>query len=160
MNLPLAIVSVKSRRTGREYYVGVPSADTDMATDGLLVLTSKEKKEIFLCMALAEEYPLGPDEASRRCAIRLQEKLRRSDLAPVLLNLEEPAIKATWQDGRSFKVPAAQAHWRDSEFSSWRFAFTDIYDEDDFADPVSELSCEEFIATGGVIIDSRNENGG
>jgi hypothetical protein len=142
MTLPLSILLVRSRRTGRQYYVGIPSADVDYVTDGLLVLTSKEKNEIVLTMATSEEYSLGLEEAGRRCATRLQEKLRREDLAAVVLNLDIPALKAVWR-GRGG--------------SAWRFAFTDIYDPGDFADPVSALSHKEYVSSGGVVTDLRNE---
>jgi len=143
MNYPLAIIQVKSRKSGRKYFVGIPSADVDSATDGLLVLSSKEKNELVLCMATAEEYLLGPDEACRRCAIRIQAKLGRDDLAPVLSDLDEPARKLAWRGGLS---------------SSWKFAFIDIYDHDDFADPVSELTCQDYLSSGGVITDLRSQN--
>jgi hypothetical protein len=145
MNLPLAIIRVKSRTTGREYHVGVPSADCDYITDGLLVLTSKEKNEIVLCMSTGEEYPLGPNEGCQRCAIRIQDKLQRSDLAPVLSGLKEQARKGVWRGGKHM---------------SWGFAFTDIFDPDDFSDPVSDVTCEAFLSSGGVITDLRHENPG
>src|ERR1044071_7200278 len=138
MDFPLAIVLVKSRTSGREYCVGIPSADVDYVTDGLFVLTSREKNEIVLCMATAEEYPLGPDEGCRRCAIRLRNRLRRDDLAPVLSGFDEPARKSVWRAGQS---------------SPWGFAFSDIYNQDDYADPVSALTCERFLSSGGVITD-------
>ncbi|MCD6051624.1 MAG: hypothetical protein K0Q55_3033 [Verrucomicrobia bacterium] len=141
MNYPLAIVQVKSRKSGRKYFVGIPSADVDYVTDGLLVLTSKEKIELVLCMATKEEYPLGPVEACRRCAIRSQAKLGRDDLAPVLSNFDEPARKLASLG---------------SLFLSWNYAFVDIYYQDDFADPVSELTCEGFLSSGGLITDLRD----
>jgi hypothetical protein len=93
-------------------------------------------------MANKEEYPLGPDEACRRCVTRMQTKLKRDDLAPVIMSL---------------KVRARGLVWLAGLFTSRKFAFVDIYNPNGFADPVSDFSCEDFLSYGGIITDLRSE---
>jgi hypothetical protein len=142
MTLPLSILRVRSRRNGVEFVVGIPSADVDYATDGLLVLTSTEKDELILCMATSEEYALGPDVGARRRAARLREQSGRTDLVPATASFDTPANPAVWSGGTH---------------PPCRFAFIDIFDPSGLADPVAPLSCKEFVDAGGQITDLRNE---
>ena len=134
MNFPIQIIKVKSRSTGKEYHIAFPQADTDMATDGLFILVSKEKEEIQLHMASGDEYPLGPHQGAQLRAKRENEKNQRNDLVAASVDLSTPA------DSRS----------------CCRFAYHDAMDESEHADAIERISVEEFRAQGGRLEDLRH----
>jgi hypothetical protein len=131
MNLPIQIIRVKSRGTGKEYHIAYPSADTDMATDGLFILVSKEKEEVQLHMAASDEYPLGPLDGAVLRAEKENQKNDRSDLVAVSVDLSTPS----------------------KTFGLGRFAYHDIFDENEHSDAIERVSVSEFTINGGVIED-------
>ena len=133
MNLPIQIIKVRSRSTGKEYHTAFPQADTDMATDGLFILVSKDKEEIQLHMASSDEYPLGPYEGAKIRAARENKNNNRSDLVAASVDLN---TMATYR-------------------SCSRYAYHDKHDEDGHADALERVSVEDFMAGGGEINDLR-----
>jgi len=133
MNLPIQIVKVRSRSTRKEYHTAFPQADTDMATDGLFILTSKEREEIQLHMASGKEYSLGPYQGAQVRAKLENEKQHRNDLAATSLDLSEPA------ENRSCCL----------------FAFYDVFDQSGHADASEKITTVEFLARGGLLKDLR-----
>ncbi|MGJ8674236.1 hypothetical protein [Rubritalea sp.] len=133
MELPIQIVKVKSRSTGTEYYSAFPQADTDMATDGLLIVISRETNEIQLHLASAEQYPLGPYDGAKSCAMIQNNKHARSDLRASSIDIEAPSYSS----------------------SNCNFAFHDILELAGHADVIESLTVDEFIRIGGTLHDYR-----
>lgn len=104
-----------------------------MATDGLLILVSKDREEIQLHLASSEEYRLGPFLAAVRRARAENEKNGRNDLVAAEVNLDMPSLPG----------------------SVTRFAFHDIMCAGGYSDPIAEMSIEDFKLRGGIIEDRR-----
>ena len=133
MNVPIEIQKVRSRESNREYYLATPSADTDMATDGVILLASKIKKEIQILYVSAEDYPLGPYKGAEHRAEEENAIENRDDLAPVGIDLKSKSL---------FEHIG-------------RFAYFDIHDTQDRADPIEHISIDDYLKIGGVVIDKR-----
>jgi hypothetical protein len=133
VELPIALYIVRSRTTMQTYVLANPSGDTDMVTDGLILLASVEQNELHILYAAEDEYSLGPYAATTLRARRENAKLNRHDLRPVSLDMN--AISTTLRC-----VP---------------FAFHDLI-ADGYADAIRELSIQEFTSNGGTVLDRRS----
>ncbi len=131
---PVQIYRVRSRSTAEVYFLGNPSADTDMVTDGLLLLASPQRKEIHLIYADTDEYSLGPFDGAVQRANRENEVQKRNDLVAVGI---DPAM------------PSANAE-------VCKYAFHDVVN-DGYADAIETLELDEFLSEGGTIVDRRSE---
>ena len=130
---PLKLFRVRSRSRGNEYVLAIPSADTDMATDGLILLASQSRNEIHICYASRDEYELGPYPGSIRRANREGTAQQRTDLAGVRI---DPREASAIKPGIGFALHGLVA--------------------DGYADVVAEISVVDYIAGGGTIVDARN----
>ena len=110
----------------------MPSADTDMATDGVLLLASNHTSEIHIHFAAPDEYTLGPFEGAALRAERENERQERSDLVAI--------------------ASCGPAHAQSAKF---KFSFIDIY-SGSYADPIETLKVDDYLKDGGNIIDHRN----
>ena len=126
--LPIKIYEVASRETGAVYHLAWPSADTDMATDGVVVLAGADGREIQVHKANKEEYDLGSEEGGRRLAARERGRQGRDDLR---------LVRAADPDG-TLGGP---------------FAFYDLL-SGGTADVVAPVSHEAFVARAGRLVDA------
>lgn len=134
MKYPIEIVRVKSRNTGKIYCIAYPSADVDYVTEGLIILVSTERDEIQLHDADKDEYNMGPHEAGVIRAKKENEKQNRIDLRAVGIDLNTPS-----------KI------WR----AVGSYAYHDIHDESGHADAIKLIGVENFLKSGGIILDKR-----
>lgn len=133
MNFPVKLYRVRSRSTKNEYVLATPSADTDMATDGVILLASYSRKEIHICCASDDEYELGPYHGTIRRASRENEAQGRDDLAGIAIDTGE--ISTVTPD--------------------IGFAFHDVV-SNGYADVIDDVSIDVFLAEGGRIVDARS----
>ena len=88
MRIEGSITWLRSRTTGKEFPTFVFRADTDMATEGLIALTSTGRPEVVLTMMTGDEWSADDDS---RTAERVNRELGRSDLRAVPLLTRHPA---------------------------------------------------------------------
>jgi len=140
MSLPLQLYRVKSRKARKEYFVGIPAGDTDMATAGVVVLTSNRSPEVIVARLTADEYA-DYEGGPTSCAQRINAELNRDDLQPVELDFSSKSI---FPESLHFVQNFGLSH-----------PFHDIHDPKDLADVVCAISIEEFESQGGTVRDLR-----
>nr|WP_295111555.1 hypothetical protein [uncultured Caulobacter sp.] len=77
------VLTLKCRRCGSKSPHAVFSGDTDMATDGLISLTSGERNELVVGELTAEEWTLEENARDSAACQRVSVALARTDLRPV-----------------------------------------------------------------------------
>lgn len=120
----------RSPSTGGEFPIYTFSADVDFATSGLLALTSIEKPEIVRGEYTTKEWNAPTNSTLFAIERRLNRRLGRSDLRYPFFFASDPD-----QPSRS------------------KLFDRDLFVKGEEATPVRRVTVEEFLASGGTIID-------
>lgn len=136
---------LRSAATGKVFPHLVFRGDVDFVTSGLVSLTSVDASEIVAELHLPEEiYLRERPESAKECEARINQELGRNDLRVItLLRTESDTINAS---GMSFQEYLAIA-------KAPRLFYRDIYSEDGEATVVREESIEQFLKSGGILLD-------
>jgi len=136
----MTILWCRSSQTGKEFPIVQFSGDTDMATDGLVSLTSTSKPEVFVTTVTAEEYN-ADKKGTLKCEERVNRELSRIDLRVnfhVRIESASPPTGTSFQEFRKlFKPPM--------------LFYRDIFSESGEAAVVKEETVDSFRSSGGVL---------
>jgi hypothetical protein len=137
------IVWLASRSTGKLFPTVVFSADTDMATDGWISLTSTERPEVIVARMTDAEARAPHEVMASLVETRVNARLGRNDLRYVsLAGVEEPGPDAkglTFQEFLKVRQPP-------------RLTYSDLFDAQDVAEEVSQMSRADFERENGRIV--------
>ncbi len=136
---------LRSLNTGREFPNLVFRADVDFATSGMISLTSGDRPEVVAVMLTSDEYNSSDMAAGcSACEARVNAELARDDLRIPRFMRSEDTFSAP--DGVSFQE-------YQKLYKPPKLFYADIHNANGEAEVVREESIDEFLASGGTLID-------
>ena len=141
MIFPGYVSWLRSKTTGHEFPIFVFSADTDMATNGLISFTSADGKELILSEFTSVECSHGAVAGEEECCRRISLLLNRDDLQVIHLIRRESENKS----GTSF------ATFR-KNYKQPRLFYRDLFSSSGEAEHIRNEEVEVFLSCGGKII--------
>lgn len=139
------VLWLESQTTSRHFPVALFSADTDMATDGWLSLTSIDQPFIVITRATQDEHFRVPQSTDGylRAERRINTALGRTDLrCNWLVGIENTTEAAGTISFKAFR----------HVYQPPTLLFRDIHAQASFAGEISRTTCSEFERNGGKII--------
>ena len=141
MMYPGYVSWLRSKATGREFPIFVFSADTDMATNGLISFTSADGNELILSEVTSVEWSHGEAAGEEECRQRINLMLNRDDLRVIHLIRRESENRS----GIDF------ADFR-KNYKSPRLFYVDLFSSNGEAEQIRNEEVEAFLSRGGKII--------
>jgi len=131
------ILWLRSRSSGKRFPIAQFSADTDMATEGWISLSSLEQPEIVITQLTGPEFCAVETEGFREAEARVNSRLRRSDLrCSWFIRVEQNDHDASSTS--------------DSRLSP-RLLYRDIHSNGSVAETVATVSLAQFEFEGGTL---------
>ena len=135
------ILWLASKGSGKRFPIVQFSADTDMATDGWISLTSTEHSEVVVVQMTGEE--IQSERAAALVEARVNKRLGRHDLKHVpLVRVEDSGPSSqgvTFQQFLKVRKPP-------------KLFYQDIFDPKSEAEEVSRESRAQFESAGGRVV--------